>query len=74
MASESPTPSGSYEWTSGSGEPADPAKAMLARVDSRATIAFDREIKRLREKGHRITLLNEKQFWALAQRKRTSPS
>jgi serine/threonine protein kinase len=27
------------------------------------------EIKRLREKGHRITLLNEKQFWQLAQRK-----
>ena len=24
------------------------------------------EIKRLREKGHRITLLNEKQFWRLA--------
>jgi len=27
------------------------------------------EIKRLREKGHRITLLNEEQFWRLAQRK-----
>jgi serine/threonine protein kinase len=27
------------------------------------------EIKRLREKGHRITLLNEDQFWRLAQRK-----
>jgi serine/threonine-protein kinase len=26
------------------------------------------EIKRLREKGHRITLLNEKQFWALVAR------
>src|SRR3954451_12547751 len=26
------------------------------------------EIKRLREKGHRITLLNERQFWRLAQR------
>jgi serine/threonine protein kinase len=26
------------------------------------------EIKRLREKGHRITLLNESQFWRLAQR------
>jgi serine/threonine-protein kinase len=26
------------------------------------------EIKRLREKGHRITLLNEKQFWRLAER------
>src|SRR5580765_2019351 len=25
------------------------------------------EIKRLREKGHRITLLNEKQFWKLAK-------
>src|SRR3954451_7108075 len=25
------------------------------------------EIKRLREKGHRITLLNERQFWRLAQ-------
>ncbi len=25
------------------------------------------EIKRLREKGHRITLLNEKQFWRLAR-------
>jgi hypothetical protein len=24
------------------------------------------EIKRLREKGHRITLLNETQFWRLA--------
>ena len=24
------------------------------------------EIKRLREKGHRITLLNEAQFWKLA--------
>jgi len=28
------------------------------------------EIKRLREKGHRITLLNEAQFWRLARRKR----
>jgi BRCT domain type II-containing protein len=27
------------------------------------------EIKRLREKGHRITLLNEEQFWRLAQRR-----
>jgi serine/threonine protein kinase len=27
------------------------------------------EIKRLREKGHRITLLNEKQFWKLVGRK-----
>ncbi len=27
------------------------------------------EIKRLREKGHRITLLNEKQFWRLAAKK-----
>jgi len=27
------------------------------------------EIKRLREKGHRITLLNEKQFWALVQKR-----
>jgi serine/threonine protein kinase len=27
------------------------------------------EIKRLREKGHRITLLNEDQFWRLVQRK-----
>ncbi|HXW05471.1 MAG TPA: BRCT domain-containing protein, partial [Vicinamibacterales bacterium] len=26
------------------------------------------EIKRLREKGHRITLLNEQQFWRLAPR------
>jgi BRCT domain type II-containing protein len=26
------------------------------------------EIKRLREKGHKITLLNEKQFWVLATR------
>jgi BRCT domain type II-containing protein len=25
------------------------------------------EIKRLREKGHRITLLNEQQFWRLAR-------
>jgi hypothetical protein len=24
------------------------------------------ELKRLREKGHRITLLNETQFWKLA--------
>jgi serine/threonine-protein kinase len=28
------------------------------------------EIKRLREKGHRITLLNETQFWRLAARRR----
>ncbi len=28
------------------------------------------EIKRLREKGHRITLLNETQFWRLAGKKR----
>jgi BRCT domain type II-containing protein len=28
------------------------------------------EIKRLREKGHRITLLNEPQFWRLAGSKR----
>jgi BRCT domain type II-containing protein len=27
------------------------------------------EIKRLRGKGHRITLLNEKQFWALARKR-----
>ena len=27
------------------------------------------EIKRLREKGHRITLLGEKQFWKLVERK-----
>jgi len=27
------------------------------------------EIKRLREKGHRITLLNEEQFWRLVRRK-----
>jgi len=27
------------------------------------------EIKRLREKGHRITLLNEKQFWRLAAKR-----
>ena len=27
------------------------------------------EIKRLREKGHRITLLNEAQFWRLAKRR-----
>jgi hypothetical protein len=26
------------------------------------------EIKRLREKGHRIVVLNEKQFWRLAGR------
>jgi BRCT domain type II-containing protein len=26
------------------------------------------EIKRLRDKGHRITLLNEKQFWRLVDR------
>jgi serine/threonine protein kinase len=29
------------------------------------------EIKRLREKGHRITLLNETQFWRLVSRRRT---
>ncbi len=29
------------------------------------------EIKRLREKGHRITLLNETQFWRLAWRKKS---
>jgi serine/threonine protein kinase len=29
------------------------------------------EIKRLREKGHRITLLNETQFWRLVARRRT---
>ncbi len=28
------------------------------------------EIKRLREKGHRITLLNEQQFWKLVGKKR----
>src|SRR5206468_2499065 len=28
------------------------------------------EIKRLREKGHRITLLNETQFWRLVQKRR----
>jgi hypothetical protein len=27
------------------------------------------EIKRLREKGHRITLLDEKRFWKLVARK-----
>ena len=27
------------------------------------------EIKRLREKGHRITLLNEAQFWRLVTRR-----
>jgi len=27
------------------------------------------EIKRLREKGHRITLLNETQFWRLAAKR-----
>ena len=27
------------------------------------------EIKRLREKGHRITLLNEAQFWRLAAKR-----
>jgi hypothetical protein len=27
------------------------------------------EIKRLREKGHRITLLNEAQFWRLTSRR-----
>ena len=27
------------------------------------------EIKRLREKGHRITLLNETQFWRLARKR-----
>jgi hypothetical protein len=28
------------------------------------------EIRRLRSKGHRITLLNEQQFWRLAGAKR----
>ena len=28
------------------------------------------EIKRLREKGHRITLLNEAQFWRLVAARR----
>jgi hypothetical protein len=28
------------------------------------------EIKRLREKGHRITLLDERRFWRLAGAKR----
>jgi hypothetical protein len=32
------------------------------------------EIKRLREKGHRITLLNEVQFWRLVQRNHSSLS
>ena len=32
------------------------------------------EIKRLREKGHRITLLGESQFWKLAGRARTRRS
>jgi len=27
------------------------------------------EIKRLREKGHKITLLNEAQFWSLVARR-----
>ena len=31
------------------------------------------EIKRLREKGHRITLLNEQQFWRLARQPVTGP-
>jgi hypothetical protein len=31
------------------------------------------EIKRLREKGHRITLLNETQFWRLAQAGQSAP-
>ena len=30
------------------------------------------EIKRLREKGHRITLLNEKQFWTLVQKRQAT--
>jgi hypothetical protein len=32
------------------------------------------EIKRLREKGHRITLLNEAQFWRLVGRGGREPS
>src|SRR6185295_2625361 len=32
------------------------------------------EIKRLREKGHRITLLNEAQFWRLVRRTSARPS
>jgi hypothetical protein len=28
------------------------------------------EIKRLREKGHRVTVLNERQFWRLVGRRR----
>ncbi len=30
------------------------------------------EIKRLRKKGHRITLVNETQFWRLARPRRGS--
>jgi hypothetical protein len=32
------------------------------------------EIRRLREKGHRITLLNETQFWRLVGKQRASAS
>jgi hypothetical protein len=31
------------------------------------------EIKRLREQGHRITLLDERRFWALVARNRRPP-
>lgn len=49
-ASESRSRSRSQGWTPVPGEPADPAEAMLARVDSRGTTGFDREISRLRER------------------------
>ena len=41
--------------------PAEPAAGR--RADAGLKLM---EIKRLREKGHRITLLNEAQFWKLA--------
>jgi hypothetical protein len=49
-ASESRSRPRAFERTPVSGEAADPAEAMLARVDSRATTGFEREIRRLRER------------------------
>jgi hypothetical protein len=49
-ASESRSRLRAFERTPVSGEAADPAEAMLARVDSRATTGFEREIRRLRER------------------------
>jgi hypothetical protein len=59
----------------GFGQAAGTARERLSRVGPNPLQAAGRdaglklmEIKRLREKGHRITLLNETQFWRLAGR------